>query len=144
MKNAKLTTGVFTLLIFTAFCTPTTTTANGAKYYPINPITLNTAIQDHLIGGWAYTVEGAPEGWEKGLLLIINEDGTYKAQVQTGGGTLLGQNISVKKKSITFDVNVEGQMVAVALTMEGSKLSGTSTSSDGIYKINGVKSLSME
>ncbi|MGB5275058.1 MAG: hypothetical protein WBN39_13455 [Flavobacteriaceae bacterium] len=98
--------------------------------------------QDHLLGGWSYTVEGAPEGWEKGLLLIINPNGVYQAQIQTANQTLLADNISVKKNTITFDVYVEGQKVAVALKAEGSKLSGTSSSSDGTYTINGVKSLS--
>lgn len=108
----------------------------------LQPEVFMVPFQDHLLGGWSYTVEGAPEGWEKGLLLIINTDGIYQAQIQTANQTLLADNISVKKNTITFDVYVDGQKVAVALKAEGSKLSGTSTSSDGTYTINGVKSLS--
>ncbi|TFG72021.1 MAG: hypothetical protein E4H26_11600 [Flavobacteriales bacterium] len=108
----------------------------------LRPEPLIEPFQDHLLGGWAYTVEGAPEGWEKGLLLIIGQDGAYQAQIQTANQTLLAENISVKKNTITFDVYVDGQKVGVELKAEGSKISGTSTSSDGIYKINGVKSLS--
>jgi hypothetical protein len=130
---------LFTCLFFTA---PKAMADASLKADGLPPEVLMVPFQDHLLGGWSYTVEGAPEGWEKGLLLIINPNGVYQAQIQTANQTLLADNISVKKNTITFDVYVEGQKVAVELKAEGSKLSGTSSSSDGTYTINGVKSLS--
>ncbi|NHF57983.1 hypothetical protein FK220_001435 [Flavobacteriaceae bacterium TP-CH-4] len=98
--------------------------------------------KDDLVGGWAYTVQGAPAGYEKGFLLIVKEGKGYKAQIQVGGGTLMAENISVKKNTMTFDVMVEGQKVAVVLTANGSKLTGTSTSAEGVFQISGEKTLS--
>ncbi len=101
-----------------------------------------TVLKDNLSGGWAYSVAEAPEGYEKGFLLIIKEGDSYKVQVQVGNMTMLGENVSVKKNTISFEVQVEGENVSVVLTADGSKISGTSTSSAGVLKINGTKSLS--
>ncbi len=99
-------------------------------------------IKDSFLGGWAYTVQGAPEGYEKGFLLILKEDKTYKAQIQVGGSTFLAENIMVKKNTMTFDVMIEGQKVAVQLMVKGSKLTGTTTSNEGVFQITGEKTLS--
>ncbi|WP_089890196.1 hypothetical protein [Kriegella aquimaris] len=101
-----------------------------------------TVLKDNLSGGWAYSVAEAPEGYEKGFLLIFKEGDSYKVQVQVGNMTMLGENVSVKKNTISFEVQVEGENVSVVLTADGSKISGTSTSSAGVLKINGTKSLS--
>ena len=101
-----------------------------------------TVLKDNLSGGWAYSVAEAPEGYEKGFLLIIKEGDSYKVQVQVGNMTMLGENVSVKKNTISFEVQVEGENVSVVLTADGSKISGTSTSSAGVLKINGTRSLS--
>jgi hypothetical protein len=142
MKKTIQSLSFFLILSSSFFSAPTATANTRVDYDGPRPDILTVPFQDHLLGGWSYTVEGAPEGWEKGLLLIINPNGVYQAQIQTANQTLLADNISVKKNTITFDVYVEGQKVAVELKAEGSKLSGTSSSSDGTYKINGVKSLS--
>lgn len=100
------------------------------------------SIKDNLIGGWEYTVADAPEGYGSGLLMIIKQDDVYKVQVQTGAGALNGTNVIAKGNDITFNLNVEGENVAVSLSTKGSKLTGTSTSSAGVFNITGVKSIS--
>lgn len=97
------------------------------------------SMADKFVGGWSYTVEGAPEGYKDGLLVIVKEGNGYKVQVQIGGGTLLGENVQVKGNTITFDVMVEGGKVAVTLTAKGDTITGTSTSSEGSLTINGKK-----
>ncbi len=100
-------------------------------------------IKDDLVGGWEYTVEGAPAGYEKGFMMIVKQGDVYKTQIQLSGGAVNGENVVVKGNKITFTVNVEGETVSVALEAKGSKLSGTSTSpSNGTMKITGVKSIS--
>ncbi len=106
--------------------------------------TASSLIGDKFVGGWSYTVEGAPEGYESGLLIIVKEDDSYKVQVQIGGGTLLGENVMVRGSTINFDVMVEGGKVAVTLTAKGDTIMGKSTSSDGSYTIKGEKTLSMD
>lgn len=106
--------------------------------------TASSLIGDKFVGGWSYTVEGAPEGYKNGLLVIVKEGDSYKVQVQIGGGTLLGDNVKVKGSTISFDVMVEGGKVAVTLTAKGETIAGKSTSSEGSYAIKGEKTISMD
>lgn len=101
-------------------------------------------VADDLVGGWNYSVEGAPEGYQTGFMIIVKENDQYKVQIQTGGGTMLGENVVVKRNEISFNVMVEGGQVSVVLTAKGSELTGKSTSSEGSYMIKGVKSISQE
>ncbi len=98
--------------------------------------------KDDLIGGWEYTVEDAPEGYESGLLMIVKVEDTYKVQVQLAGGALNGTDIIVKGNDISFKLMIEGESVTVSLSAKGSKISGTSKSASETYNIKGVKSIS--
>ena len=104
----------------------------------------SSLIGDRFVGGWSYTVEGGPEGYKDGLLVIVKEGDSYKVQVQIGGGTQLGDNVKVSGSTISFDVMVEGGKVAVSLTAKGDTITGKSTSSEGSYTIKGEKTLSMD
>ena len=105
---------------------------------------IETTVKDKFAGGWGYTVEGAPEGYAEGFLLIVEDGDSYKVQIQTGGGTLQGANVTTKGSTIMFDVTVEGDKVAVSLKVDGSSISGTSTSSQGSFTIKGTKTVSPE
>ncbi len=106
-------------------------------------ITKSAVVKDNLIGGWEYTVEGAPEGYESGFLLIVKQNGAYKVQVQLSGGAVNGDDVVVKGNNITFNITVEGETVKVDLNAKGSKITGTSTSpTNGTMNITGVKSIS--
>jgi hypothetical protein len=102
-------------------------------------------VKEDLLGGWEYSVAGAPEGYNKGFMLIVKHGDAYKVQVQLNGGAVNGENVVVKGSKINFIVTVEGEKVTVALEAKGSKLTGTSVSpSNGTMNITGVKSLSAE
>lgn len=101
-------------------------------------------IGDKFAGGWEYTVEGAREGFEKGFMLVVNQNGTYKVQLQLGGGTFMGESVVAKGSKLNFSVDVEGEKVAIALVMKGSKFAGTSTSSKGVFNVMGAKTISAE
>lgn len=118
-----------------------TATANTSNF---STNETETIARDKFAGGWAYTVQGAPEGYGEGLLLIVKDGKTYKVQVQIAGSTMLGTNVTTKGSTIMFDVMVEGDKVSVSLTVAGSKISGTSNSSQGTFAIDGVKTLSAD
>jgi len=121
---------------------------------PLQTIIANTAenvtheiavsVKDKFSGGWSYSVQGAPEGYGEGLLLIVKDGKSYKVQVQIAGGTMKGENVRTKGSTIMFDVMVEGDTVAVSLTVAGSKISGSSNSSQGTFTITGEKTLSAD
>ena len=140
MKNFKLKIAGFALILGALMCMPTNVVANINSDLTPNEASV---IKDNLIGGWEYSVEGAPEGYEKGLMMIVNQSGVYKVQVQLNGGAINGENVVVKGNKITFSITVEGEAVAVALEAKGSKITGTSTSaSKGVMKITAIKSIS--
>lgn len=101
-------------------------------------------IGDKFAGGWEYIVEGAPEGYEKGFMLVVNQNGIYKVQLQIGGSTLMGKNVIAKGGKLNFSIDVKNEKVAVALVMKGSKFTGTSTSSQGVFNVMGAKTISAE
>lgn len=137
MKNSTKKIAGFLLMAFTLFSMPSEILANSEN------IDTEVIVKDDLIGGWEYTVAGAPEGYDKGFLMIVKQGDIYKAQVQLSTGAVNGENVVVKGNKITFTVNVEGETVSVALEAKGSKISGTSTSaSNGTMNISGVKSIS--
>lgn len=138
MKNLKQKVVGLALLLGVLMTMPIGLMAN-TKYNLSSDIT----VKDDLIGGWEYTVEGAPEGYDRGFMMIVNQSGVYKVQVQLSGGAINGEDVVVKGNKITFKISVEGESVAVALEAKGSKLTGTSTSpSNGVMNISGTKSIS--
>ena len=137
MKNSTKKIAGFLLVAFALVSMPFEAMANSE-----NSAT-EVIVKDDLIGGWEYTVAGAPEGYDKGFLMIVKQGDVYKTQVQLSSGAVNGENVVVKGNKITFTINVEGETVSVALEAKGSTLTGTSTSpSNGTMKISGVKSIS--
>ena len=139
MKNFKQKIVGFTFILGALMCMPTTVTANV-----IGDMTSYESLisKDDLIGGWEYTVAGAPEVYDSGLMMIVKAEEVYKVQVQLQGGAMNGTDVVVKGNDITFKLMVEGESVTVSLSAKGSKMTGTSTSSTGTYTITGVKSIS--
>jgi len=137
MKNSTKKIAGFLLMFLAFVCIPSDTLANSGNK------DASVIAKDDLIGGWEYTVAGAPEGYDKGFLMIVKQGDVYKAQVQLSTGAVNGENIVVKGNKITFTVNVEGETVSVELEAKGSTISGTSTSpSNGTMQITGAKSIS--
>ena len=100
-------------------------------------IEVNTA--DDLIGAWSYTVENVDYQYSTGILLITKEEGIYNVQVQLSDGNISGEEIEVNDNNISFAVYIEGQKVSVSLIADGDKIKGESSSSEGVYKIEGTK-----
>ncbi|WP_299531647.1 hypothetical protein [Ulvibacterium sp.] len=145
-KRCNPIRGIFGMPTFLAFsfCFVLHATLPLQEMVPQTDKNLILAIGDNLVGGWEYKAIGAPEGYDKGLILIVGQDGQYQVQVQTGMGTFRGENVTVKKNTISFTLMIEGGVVTVNLTAEGSKMSGKSSSQEGDYVIEGVKSISPE
>ncbi len=135
MKNGTKTAG-FLLMAFMLINTPQEIWASS------NTNDIAIVAKDDLIGGWEYTVEDAPEGYESGLLMIVKTGDTYKVQVQMASEAVNGTDIVVKGNDISFKLMIDGESVAVSLSAKGSKISGTSKSESGVYTIKGVKSIS--
>ena len=91
------------------------------------------------IGNWVYTVEGVSPEYSKGILHITKRDKVLGVEVALDGGRLRGDNVKIVHDALNFTGNVEGQVVTVKLTVEGNKINGVGSSSDGTFKLTGTK-----
>ncbi len=139
MKNLKQTIFSFAILTITMVYTSTAAMSSITSSDEIEALFAKT----DLVGVWEYNVANAPAGYENGLIMIVDQDGEYKVQVQIAASPFNGENVVLKGNKVTFTINVEGETVSVMLEAKGNKLTGTSTSpSNGELKITGVKSIS--
>ena len=92
-----------------------------------------------LLGAYEYTVENAPYEYSKGVIIIAKLSETYMVKVKLPNGELAGEDVQVVDNSIKFNVFIEGQTVAVDLTVDGDIISGKSTSYDGTFNIQGKR-----
>lgn len=99
----------------------------------------DVGVEEGLEGLWRYTVDNAPPEYGKGSIAIFKKEGSYDVEVQLAAGSLKGTNVAVEGHGISFDLTIEGLVVAVKLKAEGDKLTGTSSSSEGTYTIEGSR-----
>ena len=132
----KSVTKKLQFVIVLAFLLSATTALSNIGFGEDN-IEVNTA--DDLIGAWSYTVENVDFQYSTGVLLITKEEGKYIVQVQLSAGNIPGEEIEVNDNNISFAVYIEGQKVSVSLIADGNKIKGESSSTDGVYKIEGTK-----
>ena len=92
-----------------------------------------------LLGAYEYTVENAPYEYSKGVIIIAKLSETYTVKVKLPNGELAGEDVQVVDNSIKFNVFIEGQTIAVDLTVDGDIISGKSTSYDGTFNIQGKR-----
>ena len=111
----------------------------ASKLVSVNLLSFNNPqeIVNNVDGVWKYTVDSAPPEYSTGLISIFSEDDVYGVEVQLAGGALKGSNISVEGNKISFDLSIEGTMVTVKLVADGDTISGSSSSSEGSYSIQG-------
>lgn len=95
--------------------------------------------KDDIVGRWLYTVADVAYEYSRGALYISENNGVYIVEIHVNNDTMHGQNIKVSRNKITFDLQIEGGKVRVALTAIGDKLSGESSSSEGVFKIEGKR-----
>ena len=132
----KSVTKKLQFVIVAAFLLSATTVMSNIGFGE-DSIEVSTA--DDLIGAWQYTVENVDYQYSTGVLLITKEEGKYSVQVQLSAGNIPGEEIEVKENNISFAVYIEGQKVSVSLMVDGDKIKGESSSSEGVYKIEGTK-----
>ncbi len=112
------------------------TPAGIANYQLENNVSI---INDDVVGRWLYSVADVAYEYSKGALYITENSGIYQVEIHVNNGTLHGQDVKVEQNKITFNLQVEGSNVAVTLMAKGDKLSGESSSADGVFKIEGKR-----
>lgn len=124
------------LVIAAVLICSTSVLANWSK----NESKMNISIPaDEIAGAWEYTVENVPYEYSKGVIVIAKSDDNYTVKVKLINGELAGEDVEVIGNSVTFNLYIEAQTVAVELTAEGDGITGKSTSYDGTFYIKGTR-----
>ncbi len=117
LKNiAGMMTGLMMMLLITSF----TSDRAPAKYDPS--------------GTWEYSVPGVPQGYDRGLMVITeDEDGLVVSIGPSEDYLAPAQDVELKKKSLSFKVIVEYEEVVVTGEFDNDQFSGKVSYVEGIF-----------
>lgn len=99
------------------------------------------------VGKWKFEAPYAPEGYTSGIIEVGFAEKKYSASMMFSGSEnkLNGEKVQIEKDTISFFVFIEGEDVAVKLTMENSlKMSGKAVYSEGEVPLSLTKDLAPE
>lgn len=91
-------------------------------------------------GTWEYTVNGVPEGYETGKMIITKEEKQIKVSMALNEYYKTeAENVDYKKKSLSFTVWVESEEVSVSGTFEGERFDGLVSLSEGDFDMTATR-----
>lgn len=94
---------------------------------------------NELTGTWDYTAENAPYEYQQGKLIFGQKDKELSAKIDIQGNIVAVRDLKIAKKNISFVVYVDGERVAVNLTLKEGKLEGTGETYEGPIPLEAVK-----
>lgn len=100
--------------------------------------------EENLLGNWKYSVEDVPYEYAKGILFISKQEGKLTVEVALRGGKRKAQDVKIEGGTLTFNLQLEGPIVAVSITADGDKINGKASSEDGIFPLTGERRLDPE
>lgn len=100
--------------------------------------------EENFLGNWKYSAENVPYEYARGILFISKKEGILTVIVALRGRERKAQDVKVEENTLTFVLNLEGQLVSVSITTDGDKISGKASSEDGIFQLTGERRLDPE
>lgn len=117
-------------MIFTFLLVIVITTANA---------TVATDKKD-VLGKWKYEVPSAPVGYDKGVLVIAENEGKLVGEVKFADGYKIDmKEVNYEDGVIKCGLYIDYNYISVNAKVEGSKLTGTIITPDGDMKITAEK-----
>jgi hypothetical protein len=86
------------------------------------------------VGTWKFEAPYAPEGYNSGIIVIVKSEQKHTVTMSFTGSEYKfnGENVKVEKASVTFSLNLEGQVIKVSLKgTEEKKMAGIAVYSEG-------------
>jgi hypothetical protein len=94
------------------------------------------------VGTWDYTVEGVPEGYETGSMIIAEKDKNYGVTMALNEYYKTeGESVVYKKKALSFIIWVESEEVSISGNFDGDTFNGTVSLSQGDFDMVAKKKL---
>ena len=92
------------------------------------------------VGTWEYSVQGVPEGYESGKMIIEEKDKVLKVNMALNEYSKTeGEKVDYKKKSLSFIVWVEAEEVTISGTFDGDKFAGMVSLSQGDFDMTATR-----
>jgi hypothetical protein len=92
------------------------------------------------VGTWEYSVQGVPDGYETGKMIIEEKDKVLKVNMALNEyAKTEGEKVEYKKKSLSFIVWVEAEEVTVSGTFDGDKFVGMVSLSQGEFDMTATR-----
>lgn len=94
--------------------------------------TANAQTKKSAIGSWKFEVPQAPYGYDKGIILIIQQSDSLTRELKMDSGESFKLNkITSKNDSINVSAYIQGELVNVNAKIDGDKMSGQAYWSQG-------------
>jgi len=100
--------------------------------------------EENFLGNWKYSSKNVPYEYARGILFISKKEGVLSVIVALRGGERTAHDVKVEDNTLTFGLNMEGQIILMSITAEGDKISGKASSEDGIFQLTGERRLDPE
>jgi hypothetical protein len=92
------------------------------------------------VGTWEYTIDGVPEEYESGKMIIEEKDKVLKVSMAINEYFKAeGEKVEYKKKSLNFIIWVEDEEVSVSGTFDGDLFDGMVSLSQGDYDMTATR-----
>ena len=91
-------------------------------------------------GTWTYEAPAAPYEYSTGDMVIAKDGKDYTAEMVLGEYyKLKAEKVTYEKNELSLTVYIEGESVAIKVTVEKETFEGTASYSEGTIKVTGKK-----
>ena len=92
-----------------------------------------------VVGTWDYSAPNAPYEYSKGQLIISRVEDELKGIVNIDGYEIKLDSLKFEDNILSFTLFVEGDYVAVKLTIQVDSFEGKASTSQGLLDVTGVR-----
>lgn len=91
-------------------------------------------------GTWEYSIDGVPEGYEKGSMIVVEKGKTVGVTMQLNEYFKTeGESVEYKKKDLSFMIWVESEQINVSGTFDADTFSGKVSFSQGDFEFKATR-----
>lgn len=83
-------------------------------------------------GEWKFESPNAPYGYDKGSIIIVEEEDVLAGEIKFADGTKVEmKEVKFEENVLKFSISVEYNNIPVKATIEGNKMKGTASTPEG-------------
>lgn len=99
-----------------------------------------THASENVLGEWKFESPHAPDGYNKGSIVITEKEGVLAGEIKFADGTKVElKDVKFEEDVIKFGINVEYNYIPIKATIEGNKMKGAANTPDGDLPFEATK-----